>query len=152
MSKFLGLIKDIYAKDKSIEKMTRTNTILEQMFDDLQKTHKELYEKTMYKLEEIAYEITEEQAEEIVEHMKPYGEKWSYETIEEFLKTKGITENSIEYFIVTNMAINDYYDLAKTVGKQDDIDFYFTLAKDFITDEDAKDFKVAKYFLNDCNY
>jgi len=147
MSRFIGLMDTIYAKDKSFDKMNRTTAILETMFDILRQTHKELYEETMYKFEEIAYEITQEKAEEIVKNMKPYGEKWSYDTIKEFLKTKGITENCIEYFLVISMGYNDYYDLAKSVGKEEDPEFYFTLAKNFIYDEDAKPFKVAKYFL-----
>ena len=41
----------------------------------------------------------------------------------------------------------EYNSLAKFVDKEEDAEFYFQLAKDFITDEDAKPFKVAKYFL-----
>ncbi len=147
MSRFIGLMDAIYSKDKSFEKMNRTTAILETMFDTLRQTHKELYEDTMYKFEEIAYEIPLEKAEEIVKDMKPYGEKWSYKTIKEFLKTKGITEHCIEYFLVINMGVNDYHELAKSVGKEEDAEFYFLLAKNFIYDEDAKPFKVAKYFL-----
>jgi hypothetical protein len=49
--------------------------------------------------------------------------------------------------MVINKAKNDYHDLAKSVGKEEDPEFYFRLAKNFIYDEDAKPFKVAKYFL-----
>jgi len=147
MSRFIGLMDTIYAKDKSFDKMNRTTAILETMFDELRKTHKELYEDTMYKFEEIAYEIPLEKAEEIVANMKPYGEKWGYDTIKEFLKTKGITDHTIEFFLTMEMAYNDYFELAKSVGKEEDPEFYFILAKNFIYDEDAKPFKVAKYFL-----
>jgi hypothetical protein len=33
------------------------------------------------------------------------------------------------------------------VGKGEDPEFYFSIARDFINDADAKDFKVEKYFL-----
>ncbi|MCK9577702.1 MAG: hypothetical protein M0R51_17480 [Clostridia bacterium] len=148
MSRFIGLMDMIYSKDKSFDKMNRTTAILETMFDTLRQTHKELYEDTMYKFEEIAYEVTQEKAEEIVADMKPYGEKWNYETVREFLETKGITNHCIEFFLAMNMGYNDYFELAKSVDKQDDIEFYFILAKDFIHDVDAKPFKVLKYFLN----
>lgn len=147
MSRFIELMDRIYEKDRSFEKMNETTAILETMFDELRQSHKELYEETMYKFEEIAYEIPLEKAEEIVKNMKPYGEKWSYDIIKEFLKTKGITENCVDYYITQNMAYNDYHELAKSVGKEEDPEFYFTLAKNFIYDEDAKPFKVARYFL-----
>lgn len=42
--------------------------------------------------------------------------------------------------------VNDYSRTAKIIG-QDDADFYFNLAYDFINDEDAKPDKIAKYFM-----
>ena len=35
---------------------------------------------------------------------------------------------------------------AEMVGRGEDPEFYFSLAKDFINDIDGKDFKVEKYF------
>ena len=37
---------------------------------------------------------------------------------------------------------------AVMVGMQNDDEFYFSLACDFINDPDAKPFKVEKYFLD----
>lgn len=34
----------------------------------------------------------------------------------------------------------------RMVGRGEDPEFYFSLAKDFINDIDGKDFKVEKYF------
>lgn len=44
------------------------------------------------------------------------------------------------------MYYNDRRDTAEMVGHGDNVEFYFSLAKDFIKDEDAQDFKVEKYF------
>ena len=43
---------------------------------------------------------------------------------------------------------NDCYDTTKVFGLQDDAEFYFNPAKDFIEDPDAKPLKVEKYFLD----
>lgn len=147
MSKFISLMDKIYSKSKDIETMNKTTAILETTFDKLRGIHPELYEDTMYKFEEMAYDISLDDAEKIVAKMIPYNQKWEYNTIKDYLKTKGIENNCIDYYLVMNMAYNDYYNTAKSVGKEEDADFYFNIAKDFITDEDAEPFKVAKYFL-----
>lgn len=51
-------------------------------------------------------------------------------------------------FYGISMVYNDYYDTAKTFGLQNDPEFYFSLAKDFIDDPNAKPLKVEKYFLS----
>lgn len=56
-------------------------------------------------------------------------------------------KHSCKYYLCMNMAYNDYYKTAESVGKGEDPEFYFSIARDFINDADAKDFKVEKYFL-----
>lgn len=103
------------------------------------------YRETMYCLEEIAYRITPDDARRIVKNMRPYGQKWDYDTIKAFITSKGETA-ACKYYLCMNMYYNDSRDTAEMVGRGDDVEFYFSLAKDFIKDEDAKAFKVEKYF------
>lgn len=147
MSKFITLMDMIYGRNKSYEKMADTSAILDTMFDKLQDCHPDLYYETMTEFEKMAYEIDLEKAEKIVSEMKPYGQKWSYEEIRDFLSLKGIDSHCIEYYLVMNMAMNDYKGLAEMVGMGDNPDFYFEFAKQFIFDIDAKPHKVGKYFL-----
>lgn len=79
--------------------------------------------------------------------MKPRGQMWSYEQIKKYIEGKGITDRYVDWYLVMNMCYNDYYNTAKMYGLQNEVDFYFHLAKDFIEDPDAEPHKVAKYFL-----
>jgi len=103
------------------------------------------YKETMYCLKEIAYRITPEDARRIAKSMRPYGQKWDYDTVKAFIATKGETA-ACKYYLCMNMYYNDSRDTAEMVGHGDDVEFYFSLAKDFIKDEDAQDFKVERYF------
>lgn len=108
-----------------------------------EQSHKEL----IHKMEEIAYSFTLEEAKAIVHRMTPYGEHWSYEKVKDFILKKGISDTcSIKYYLVMNMAYNDYSKTAELFGQKDNPDFYYQIAYDFINDADAADFKVAKYF------
>ena len=107
----------------------------------------DLYHETIHQLEAIAYAITPEEARDKVRSMRPYGQKWNYDTVEAFLAAKGINNDVCKYYLCMNMAYNDYYKTAESVGKGEDPEFYFSIARDFINDADAKDFKVEKYFL-----
>ena len=46
-----------------------------------------------------------------------------------------------------NMAYNDYRKTAEKFNLEDDVNFYFCIAHDFIEDPDAKEFKVELYFM-----
>ena len=101
------------------------------------------------KLEKLAYKITPMEAEQIVKSMKPRGQHWTLKQIKEYLAGKGITENYTDYYLVMNMAYNDYFATAKLFGLQSDPEFFYSLAKDFIEDADAKPFKIEKYFATE---
>lgn len=70
----------------------------------------------------------------------------SYKQVKEYLATKGITDKLTDYYLVMNMVYNDYQRTAQTFGLQSDVEFYFSLARDFIEDVDAKPFKIERYF------
>lgn len=147
MSKYIELMDKIYSKGGGYERMAEATAILDAMFDKLKSTHADLYTATMHEFEKIAYHIDRPQAEAIVKAMKPYGQKWTYDQIKDFITAKGISEHVCNWYLAMNAMYNDYKKTADMIGKGDDAEFYFSLAKDFVTDVDAKPFKVEKYFL-----
>lgn len=64
------------------------------------------------------------------------------------MRAKGITEDCVSWYLVMNMAYNDYHDTAAMVGMSEDAEFYYSIANNFINDIDGKKYKVAKYFLD----
>ena len=98
------------------------------------------------KLEKLAYRLSPEEAEHVVRNMKPRGQYWTMHQVREYLHSKGITEDCVNYYLAMNMAYNDYYATAQMFDLQNDTEFYFSIAKDFIQDVDAKPLKVEKYF------
>lgn len=98
------------------------------------------------KMQQVAYKITLPEAETCVKAMRPAGQHWSYNQVKEYLATKGITDRLTDYYLVMNMVYNDYQRTAQTFGLQSDVEFYFSLARDFIEDVDAKPFKIERYF------
>lgn len=100
-------------------------------------------------MECLAYRINLQEAEQIVRNMQPRGQYWTAKQIKEYLASKGDDTDYINYYLVMNMAYNDYYSTAKLFGLQNDAEFFYSIAKDFIEDPDAKPFKVEKYFSKD---
>lgn len=121
--------------------------VTESIMSKLEKRDPELYDEAMLQMEKLAYKIPRDEAEQIVRNMRPRGQYWSYNQIADFVKSKGINTNLCNWYLVMNMAYNDFYETARTYGLQEDADFYFSIAKDFIEDPDAKALKVEKYFL-----
>lgn len=146
MSEFKELIAKISKKDSSPKQMEELTEIMDELFTELDMAHPALYNKYMSRFEDIACRISEDKAREIVKNMKPYGEKWGYNTIKDFTTSHGINDNYVKYYLVMNMAYNDFYETAKYVEKENDEMFYFHIAHDFINDADAKPHKVEKYF------
>ena len=77
---------------------------------------------------------------------KQFGEHWRYDEVKDYIEKKGIYKCYEKYYLVMNMAYNDYYDVAVNYGHQNDTEFFFEIAYAFINDEDAKPHKVSKYF------
>lgn len=122
--------------------------IAEDMMTKLERKAPELYEDTMEELEKLAYKIPRDEAEQIVRNMRPKGQYWTYTQVMDLVKSKGIDKCFVSWYLVMNMMYNDYCNTAKMYGLHNDVDFYFSLAKDFIEDPDAKPMKVEKYFLD----
>ena len=98
------------------------------------------------RMQQLAFKITPTEAEAHAKAMRPAGQYWTLKQIKEYLATKGITAKVTEYYLVMNMAYNDFHRTAQLYGLQNDVDFYFNLARDFIEDPDAKPYKVERYF------
>lgn len=122
--------------------------LADELMDTLCKRCPDVYEDFMMEIEKIAYRIPKEEAERIVRNMRPKGQYWTYQQIVDFVREKGITGNWVNWYLVMNMAYNDYCDTARAYGLQNDPEFFFCLAKDFIEDPDAKPMKIEKYFLD----
>ena len=146
MEKYEEVVDMIVMREKGGD-MHEYKEVMEELMEELEKRDKELYDKTMHKLEDVAYEIKHDEAKKIVVDMKPFGEHWTYDQVKSYIEQKGIYNCYTKYYMVMNMVYNDYYDVAVNYGHQDDADFFFQLAHAFINDEDAKPHKVVKYFI-----
>lgn len=123
-------------------------TISEDMLNKLSRKDPAMFEEYIEKLEHLAYRIPKEEAERIVRNMRPKGQYWTYAQVMDLVKSKGVTSDWTNWYLVMNMVYNDYCATAKHFGLQNDVEFFYHLAKDFIEDPDAKPMKVEKYFLD----
>lgn len=143
MGKYCELMTKLL--DKGVE--DEIWTISEDMLNKLSRKDPTLYSSYIDQLEQLAYRIPKEEAERIVRAMRPKGQYWTYTQIVDLVKPKGVTGDWTNWYLVMNMMYNDYCNTAKMYGLQNDVDFFYHLAKDFIEDPDAKPMKVEKYFL-----
>lgn len=143
---YMSLIKLI--AEKQNPDWECVHTVIGEAVARLKALDPDCYATTMDKLGKMAYCISEDKAREIVRSMRPYGEKWTIDTVTDFARSKGILEGFTEWYLTMNMAYNDYHGTGAMVGLAEDTEFYYSLAREFITDEDGKKFKVEKYFLS----
>ena len=127
-----------------IEDMQELSELLEDIMEIIKDYDKECYEDFEMKLYEMAYgnHLNKSMAQDIVNKMRPYGQRWSYEESRNLQEQRGIKDiDPIEFFVVMNSAYNDYKDIFS-----EDIEGYIRFTIDFIKDEDAKEGKVFAYF------
>jgi hypothetical protein len=137
--------KVLHKDDHGIDCIVDT---LDKALCSIQRSDKAMFEHLINDLEAKAYSIEPEEAKKIVQAMKPMGQQWSWNQIEDYIKSKDLDPKCTEtWYLVMNMVYNDYYDTAKVFGHLNDVEFFYHLAKDFIDDPDAKPLKVEKYFL-----
>lgn len=132
--------------DKGVE--DEVWTISEDMLNKLSRKDPMMFEEYIEKLEHLAYRIPKDEAERIVRAMRPKGQYWSYTQVLDLVKSKGVTGDWVNWYLVMNMVYNDFCATAKHFGLHNDVEFFYHLAKDFIEDPDAKPMKVEKYFLD----
>ena len=97
-----------------IEDMQELSDMLEDTMEIIKDYDKECYEDFEMKLYEMAYgnHLNKSMAQDIVNKMRPYGQRWSYEESRNLQEQRGIKDiDPIEFFVVMNSAYNDYKDI-----------------------------------------
>ena len=133
--------KIVDSEDKS--KMYEMQDVFEDLLYALKEHHEKMYHKYKMCLYKIAYgeTLNEEMAKDIVEDMQPYGEHWNMQQTSDVLKSHNLNVNDIDFYVVMNMAYNDYHELF-----DENLESYVNYSKLFIQDDDSKDNKVFLYF------
>lgn len=142
--KIKEMIETVISKGKT-EDMLKLNDMLNELICDLKVENPKLYREYKKELYETAYGkvIMEDKAIEIVEEMRPFGEKWDIETIEKVSVDNMIKGNKSDVYLVMNSLYNDYYDVFG-----EDTDTYVKMTKSWLDDKDAVEDKVYEYFMN----
>ena len=127
-----------------IEDMETLSDLLEDTLEIIKDYDEECYKEMEMKLYKMAFgsHINKSMANQIVEKMRPYGMRWSYDETRDMQRKRGIDNiDESDFFVVINSAYNDYKDIFG-----EDIESYIRFTVDFINDEDAKQGKVFLYF------
>lgn len=127
-----------------VEDMEELSDMLETTMEIVKDYDKDCYKDLEMKLYKMAYgsHLNKKMAEKIVDKMRPFGMRWSFEETKNMLRQRGLNNiDENEFYVVINSAYNDYKDLFN-----EDVESYVRFAIDFIEDEDAKQGKVFKYF------
>ena len=127
-----------------IEDMQELSDMLEDTMEIIKDYDKECYKEMEMKLYKMAYgsHLNKSMAEEIVNNMRPYNERWKYDEVKRIQEERGLNNISTpDFYSTMNMAYNDYHNMFG-----EDIENYIKFTLDFIEDEDAKEGKVFKYF------
>lgn len=140
-------VSDMVYHDDDRYKMEEMNKVYYRMADYIRDHHPDAYEGFVMEAEEVAYNMSRTDAENLVLAMRPFGQHWSYDEIKSFVTERGVDSNDVcDYYLVMNMMFNDYNRTAKQYAV-DRPEFYYDMAWDFINDEDGPTHKVAKYFM-----
>lgn len=126
--------------------------IIETIIDKLEETNVELAEDCVEMIEEYIYEITVEDAKELVANMKPCGEVFNWNVVTDTLKrhnayNEAEKDKVTEYYLTMNMIYNDYKQVIEKYNVPNSNQFCYDMCKCFIEDEDCGKYKVSKYFL-----
>jgi hypothetical protein len=130
----------------SPEEMQKLSDILVNLIEYAEETNDDVYRKNaicIYKMAN-SNKIDRDLAEEIVNDMRPYGERWTFDDIEKIKRDYNMDDMRAEdIYLVMNQGFNDYRDTL--FG--DDLSNYIKYTKAFINDPDAKKDKIINYFL-----
>lgn len=129
----------------NLDDMQTLSELLEDTMEIIKDYDEKCYEEFEMKLYKMAYgnHLNKSMAQDIVNKMRPYGMRWSIEETESMQRQRGIEDiPKADFFVVINSAYNDYKDIFG-----EDLEGYIRFTIDFIKDEDAKEGKVFKYFV-----
>lgn len=141
------------AEDGDLKEMIKLSEILVDLMEIIKQYDEEAYKRYEMHIYKMAYGtvLSRQMAEEIVSNMQPYGKRWNIEETKEIQEQYGIDNiRPIDFFVVMNSKFNDNKDTVErfTKSKEEELDMYISLAKDFIMDEDAKEGKIFIYFTS----
>lgn len=128
-----------------LEDMQTLSELLEDTMEIIKDYDEKCYKEFEMKLYKMAYgnHLNKSMAQDIVNKMRPYGMRWNIEETESMQRQRGIEDiPKADFFVVINSAYNDYKDIFG-----EDLEGYIRFTIDFIKDEDAKEGKVFKYFV-----
>ena len=128
-----------------LEDMQTLSELLEDTMEIIKDYDEKCYKEFEMKLYKMAYgnHLNTSMAQDIVNKMRPYGMRWNIEETESLQRQRGIEDiPKADFFVVINSAYNDYKDIFG-----EDLEGYIRFTIDFIKDEDAKEGKVFKYFV-----
>jgi hypothetical protein len=103
-----------------------------------------LLARTMKYMGKVRREFTEEDAREWAMHMNPPA-RWTMDQTTAVMQQRGYNHKPCEFWVVMNMLASDYGKTAAKYGV-DKPEFWADLTCDFISDADAVDGKVGRYW------
>lgn len=117
--------------------------IIDMLMCEIEDKEERLYNHIEMELYELAYgkKISEEMAEHWVQKMKPNGKHWNMDETSNAMYSLGYNLDPIDFFVVSNMIYNDYYNLVK-----ENEELALKMAEDWLKDTDAKDDKLYNYW------
>ena len=132
-------------ESRNVEHMKELGDMLAEIIQDTKESHHELYEKYKLELYEMAYgkTISEDMAHHWVQDMEPVGMHWTVDETTNAMHDLGYGLEPLEFFVVSNMMYNDYFDIVR-----DDEAMALRLAHDWLEDKDSKDHKLYRYWKN----
>ncbi len=73
------------------------------------------------------------------------GGHWNYDQTSQILRQRGYQHGPDEWYAILNAMYSDYCTTARQFGV-DNVDFYASMAHDWLDDDDAKDGKAERYY------
>ena len=134
----------IYLKEIDFARHKESLTeVIDMLMCEVKEEEPELYKHIEGILYEDAYGkvINEAMAHEWVREMTPCGAHWTMEETTNAMRSLGYSLNPLEFYVVANMMYNDYYNIV-----DGDETLALRLAKDWLNDKDAKEYKLYEYW------
>lgn len=141
---FKHLMEEAIRKAPNREKMVEWGNFLEELMEELEHSHPELYHEKYMEFYEMNFgcELNEYLAEKWVKDMKPFGQKWNIDEARR-VKPMNVKASDWTWYAILNM---EYNDNRNVFGE--DADKYIKLATNFLNDVDAPEGnrKAFKYY------
>lgn len=150
---FKRYMKKIYDRIGTEEAMYDTIDIVGDAVEDMRKEAPEAYDCLRHHLERYLYNITLEEAKDIVSHFSNeydmVPERWTYEQVVQAANQYNVSTDidRIQLYIVMNMWNMDYARTMKHYGWENKVEVYLMFSCDWLCDSDFGEGKVYRYFI-----